>query len=127
MDHSKALHQLTEAADLVSMLESLTSPSAMSSTQTPASWGGLRITLRNIRETIMSSHDALASEVVSKARAQVSIQNQNTEILEVSDSGAVRQASPVRNVSQAPIASAANAARIDRKDLRAQLERFIEK
>ncbi|MBN8550355.1 MAG: hypothetical protein J0M12_13655 [Deltaproteobacteria bacterium] len=69
MEQSKALTRLLEAADLTGMLEDL-AQSATTGKLTPASLAGMRITLHNIREAILSSHDTLASSLVSRARAQ---------------------------------------------------------
>ena len=69
MEQSKALTRLLEAADLTGMLEDLAN-SASSGKLTPASLAGMRLTLHNIRDTILSSHDTLASSLVSRSRTQ---------------------------------------------------------
>lgn len=61
MDHSAALHKLMEAAALVGMVEELANPGTFERLS-PSSLSGLRITLRNIRESIVASHDALTEE-----------------------------------------------------------------
>ncbi len=76
MDQSKALHQLLEAADLVGMIEDLTEPNRVQSLS-PASWTGMRITLRTIRDSIMESHNTLAKDLVERAR--VSTQASQTQ------------------------------------------------
>ena len=59
MEHKKALIKLSESADLLRMLEDLTNP-ALNVQLSPAAFGGLRITLRNVRDTILNSHDVLS-------------------------------------------------------------------
>ena len=68
MDQSKALHKLLEAADLVGMIEDLTNPSKVDSF-TPASWSGMRITLRSVREQLLETHRSLSRDLVSRSRA----------------------------------------------------------
>ncbi|MCB0311611.1 MAG: hypothetical protein KDD42_10270 [Bdellovibrionales bacterium] len=70
MDTSKALNSLLEAADLTRMVEQLTAPGSTESFQ--SSVAGMRITLRNIRNTILASHSILAKERVESARANSS-------------------------------------------------------
>lgn len=67
MEESNALHRLTEAADLIRMVEELTAPSAFEKLSS-SSIAGMRITLRNIRETVLSSHDTLAENLVNRSR-----------------------------------------------------------
>ena len=67
MDQSRALRQLMEAADLVYMLEELTASGKQLSA---SSVSGLRLTLRGVRETLVHSHDALASSAVSRVRSE---------------------------------------------------------
>lgn len=99
MEQSKALTRLLEAADLTGMLEDLAN-SASSGKLSPASLAGMRITLHNIRETILSSHDMLASSLVSRSRSQS--EREGTE------------AAPTAR-AMAP------------RDLRTSLEKFVEK
>lgn len=68
MDQSRALHKLHESADLLTMIESLLDPSVMQHIS-PTTLAGVRITLRNVREEVLSSHDALASSFVARTRA----------------------------------------------------------
>ncbi|NLF25577.1 MAG: hypothetical protein GX589_07990 [Deltaproteobacteria bacterium] len=70
MEQSKALQALMEAGDLVKMLEEITSPAVLSSI-TAASMAGVRVTLKNVRESILASHDVLASQVIQRAKVQL--------------------------------------------------------
>jgi hypothetical protein len=70
MEESKALRKLMDAAELVSMLEELTSPGIVERLSN-SSLSGLRLTLRNIRESIISGHDILAADYVERARMGV--------------------------------------------------------
>ena len=69
MDQSKALQKLTEAADLVGMVEDLVRTS-QSERISAATTSGMRITLRNIREAILTSHDVFAGELVTRTRGR---------------------------------------------------------
>ena len=138
MDQSKALHQLTEAADLISMLEALTNSVAMES-QASAPWGGLKITLRNVRQMILASHDTLAADLVARARARFESQPQVSSAPQASTQSAAparatENASENVSVTSGPQLPARSTTvienaniKLQRKDLRAQLERFVER
>ncbi|NDC37053.1 MAG: hypothetical protein EBZ48_03255 [Proteobacteria bacterium] len=72
MDQSKALQRLTESADLVGMIEDLVR-TAQSERLSAATMAGMRITLRNIRDSILASHDLFASELVSRNRSRTDL------------------------------------------------------
>ncbi len=72
MDQSKALQKLLEAADLTKMIEDLMDPSRSESILSSSS--GIRITLKNIRETILSSQGVLAKDFVARARSNAGAQ-----------------------------------------------------
>lgn len=99
MEQSKALTRLLEAADLTGMLEELAN-SASSGKLSAAGLAGMKLTLHAIRETILSSHDTLASSLVSRSRTQ-SERSADESI------GANRSMPP--------------------RDLRSSLEKFVEK
>ena len=65
MDQSKALHAIKEMADLVGMIEDLTNP-GRSDSLSAASWAGMRVTLRNVREQLLNSHRTLAGGLVAR-------------------------------------------------------------
>ena len=67
MEQSKAITKLMEVADLAAMVEDMMSPTMMSHLS-PGSWAGMRVTMRNIRESLVACHDSLASDVVARAR-----------------------------------------------------------
>ncbi len=128
MDQTKALHQLIEAADLVSMLETLTAPGMIEKMAASNSWSGLRITLRNVRDAILASHDGLAEQVVALARAgfeSAATPAQVTTIV-TADPETSKPAAAVR-ANAMPQQNGANPMKIERRDLRTQLERFIER
>lgn len=61
MDENNALQRLLEAADLIKMIEELTGPTDLH--KLPAgTMAGLRITLKNVREAIVTSHQHLSKK-----------------------------------------------------------------
>lgn len=127
MEESKALHKLTEAIDLVGMIEELLSPHNTEKLSGPA-WSGIRITLRNIRETMQASHGTLTNELVQRSRNNVgpiTVSQQN-------GAGSEKE-SPLLNdartmISAAPTAmNEGNKIQMTRRDLKASLERFIDR
>jgi len=116
MDQSKALLKLTEAADLIGMIEDLTSPACIERL-TPAGLAGLRLTLRNVRESILSSHDVLAGDLVSRARERTeeTFRPRSEETMIVEGPIAPRGAMPI---------ATENPVQIKRRDLRASIEKF---
>lgn len=108
MEQSKALSRLLEAADLVGMLEDLTNP-AMQGKLSTASYAGMRHTLHSIREIILSSHDTFAATLVAQARSsRIELTNAREESLTIT-----RSTPPPPPQQQ--------------RDLRASLEKFVEK
>jgi hypothetical protein len=57
MDQTKALVKLIESADLIRMLEDLTNPN-LTGQLSPAALSGVRVTLRNVRESIVNCHES---------------------------------------------------------------------
>ena len=102
MEQSKALQALMEAGDVVKMLEEITTPAVLSSISA-ASMAGVRVTLKNLRESILASHDALAGQVIQRAKVQLE-SNLSTSIHSLKD----------------------NAPPIRRRDLRASIEKIVE-
>jgi hypothetical protein len=111
MDQSKALNQISEAADLIAMLEALLNP-ANGEGLNASSLAGLRITLRNIRETMLKSHDSLAADLVARARARY-------ESNKATNSEQAAQNSEREN--------AQNAIKMQRRDLRSSIEKVQER
>ncbi|MBX7137308.1 MAG: hypothetical protein K1X83_04920 [Oligoflexia bacterium] len=121
MDQSKALHQLIEASDLIGMLEALTSNQSVDALGS-SPWAGLRITLRHIKEMIHNSHDVLAADLVNRARARMEsaaapAPQPSAPELQSSSNQASRQTTIIEN----------GGIKLQRKDLRAQLEKFVDR
>lgn len=68
MDRSRALNALAEAVELTRMVEELIAPSQ--GDKLAQTVGGIRVTLRNVRESILGAHDVLARELVQASRAR---------------------------------------------------------
>jgi hypothetical protein len=64
MDQKRALTTLLESADLLKMLEDLTNPSLNPHLSTGA-FGGVRITLRNVRDAVVTAHEVLLASAES--------------------------------------------------------------
>jgi len=113
MDQSKALHRLREAADLVGMIEDLLDPSRTESLS-PASWAGMRVTLKGIRESMVESHTVLTRDLVNRARgaAQTNSTEKPQSTTNNSDQIAVGKE---RNLGESPI---------QRRTLASSMERF---
>jgi hypothetical protein len=107
---SQALHQIAEAADLIRMIEDLTNPTNLENLSS-SSWSGMRITLRQIRESVMSSHNVLSNELISRSKAAAT--------------QAPRTAAP-QTVAPSASNEAPRAAGYSRQDLKTSLERYVE-
>ena len=118
MDQSTALRELLEAADLLGMIEELTASTSVEKL-TPSSTAGLKITLRNVRQTLVRSHDVLAREFVAQARART--QKPSTE-----QSGS--KAGENRSGRSSAMQALAETQRppIQRNDLRSAMEKRVE-
>lgn len=68
MEQTRALQKLMDGADLLKMIEDIIEVGAIDRLS-PASLSGMRLTLKNVREEILSSHDSLASEMISRNQA----------------------------------------------------------
>lgn len=60
MDNKKALSKVAESCELLRMLEDLTNP-ALQNQLSQNAYGGIRITLRNVREVLVECHRVLSS------------------------------------------------------------------
>ena len=122
MDQSNALHKLMEVADLIRMVEELTNPAAYEKLSS-GTMSGMRITLRNARETILSSHDVLAGNMVQRAKVNYEAKsNQNNEV-QLLDASPVDSASAARS----GVLTDAQRAQLTRRDLRASLEKMVDR
>jgi len=113
MDQTKALHQLSEAADLLSMIDTLVA--AGNDNLSASSWAGLRITLRNVKGMVLGSHDTLAADYLNRARVATK-----------PEQAQAAAAAPAPNGNSA-LASDPNGVKMQRRDLRASLEKFVER
>jgi hypothetical protein len=118
MEQSKALSRLLEAADFLSMLEDLTNPSVISKLNS-GTISGLRLTIKNVRESVLASHDALAASLVAKSRASMSAN--------AASSAELNREKPEQQVSYQMIQPEQIMPQTKRHDLRASLERIVEK
>ena len=133
MEESRALSKLSEATDLLVLLEDILNPTSVERLSA-ASWSGLRLTLRNARATLQESQSALSKEFVSRARnSQTNSSASASRVNESSSSetftpGVINPsgsaASPL--LSQDINTSDASKVQITRRDLKATLEKFIE-
>ena len=113
MEQTKALQGLMESADLVKMIEDITSPGILERL-TASSFSGVRITLRSIRESILSSHDILAADLISRSRINYEPNATSTKLQ-------TNNQPLLQNRILAPSAGAPI-----KKDLRSTLEKVIE-
>lgn len=127
MEESKALHRLIEAADLVGMVEDLLNPNTADKLSASA-WSGLRITLRNIRESIQTSHSALAADLVQRSRASLGGSNGNGIVDTAEQATHFSMKAEAKSLSaQAPVMTDGNKIQMTRRDLKASLEKFIDR
>lgn len=138
MDQSTALHRLLEAADLIKMVEDLTAAGTFEKLA-PSSLSGVRITLRQVKDNILASHDTLAGGLVARARNQ-QIESQaanNTATPATTNSAANQAASPAETKSdltsvksedgKSSVLADPDRLPIRRRDLRSSLEQLVER
>ena len=121
MDRSRALNTLAEAADLARMLEELMAPNQVEKLATTL--GGMRVSIRSLREMIANSHDALAREFINQARSRVGAEeaqrSQATQRKPEAES-MVARTSTAPTAMTSPEGSA-------RRDLRSAIDRIVER
>lgn len=120
MDQSKALQRLTESADLVGMVEELVRAS-QGDKLSPATFSGMRITLRNIREAILSSHDVLAGQFISRTRARTDMAGMSAPINQPQSEAMIESDSAAN-----PVIGDPSRLGIRRQSLRSSLEKVSE-
>jgi hypothetical protein len=122
MDNSKALVRLTESADLLGMLDDLMSAIGPGQSS-PSTMSGVRLTLRNVREAILNSHDTLAADFVNRARGMGHEQSESAR-----SAGPViaRTASIANNIEMTKAAAESARSAPVRKELRSVLDRSPE-
>ncbi len=121
MEESRALKKLQEAADLIGMIEDLTSTTGIEKIS-PASWAGLKITLRNVRESLVQSHDVLANDLVHRARGSAITRGVESRPEPSILSGSAK---PADSAAIPSLTEAQKQSLITRKDLRTSLEKFV--
>lgn len=104
MEQTAALRNLLDTADLLAMLDELLTHS--SGRVSAAALSGIKVSIKNARDNVLSSHDALAQGVIQKAKPA--------------------SEATIARPQQSASASTSGAPAFDRKDLRASLERMIE-
>lgn len=138
MEESRALSKLSEATDLLVLLEDILNPASVERLSS-ASWSGLRLTLRNARATLQESQTVLSKEFVSRARgsqtytsASVAKPLNESSTAETFTSSVINPAistsSPLlsQEIEGASNGSDHSKVQITRRDLKATLEKFIE-
>ena len=131
MEESKALHKLSEVTDLVALVEEMINPST-ADRLSPSAWSGIRITLRNVRESIQQSHSTLSGELLARARATAGTQAVHTapapqpHVTPLAQQVAVESSVNVSPVSASPSMTEAQRIQITRRDLKASLEKIID-
>jgi hypothetical protein len=129
MEESKAIHRLVEAQDLVGMVEDMLAAD-MVERLSPSAWSGIRITLRNIRESIGASHAAMATNLVQRAKTAAPQPSRVAEDAPVATEHASASSGPmVVRASATP--KSTDDIRINpplsRRDLKASLERLVDR
>jgi len=125
MDQHKALNILLESADIISMLEELTNTASKNGLAS-SSIAGMRVTLRNLREQILASHDSLAQIALSRARnaentmVQAAPAQQRDSIIVGGRAGDI-------NGSARSSTASSEIAGLPRKDLRAAIEKVLDR
>lgn len=109
MDNTNHLKNLLEASDLLAMLEELIQNSG--GKLNPSTLSGLRLSIRNAKEIVLSSHDSIAQALLQRNKQDASSAAHATS--QALSSGS--QAVSVQGMAQ----------QAQRKDLRSSLERII--
>jgi hypothetical protein len=137
-DNNKALVRLLESADLVKMLEDLIAPSALGKLS-PAVLSGVRVTLRNVREAMLSCHDSFAAEQTKAANRVLPIETLTLEKADESQEDARMHEASQNQLSDSlgsPIEFASKtssthysqpAMPVRRNDLRSSLQKIVER
>ena len=114
MEETKALNRISESADLIRMLEELldlNQPEKFAAVSP-----GFKITLKNVREAILESHDMLARSFLSQAR-------QDRDLKPAATASANR--SLAQNLAQGAEMAARPANSTIKRDLRDALEKSL--
>ncbi len=120
MEQNTALHKLLEIADLAKMIEELVAPGNLERLA-PASLSGIRVTLRSIRESLLSCHDSIKGEAGQRSAIRFNNQPEVTAA-PAPEASAPRSESPA--IVRPPVAEQP---RMIQKDLRSSLGQIIER
>ena len=115
MEQSDSFKKLTDAVDLINMLEYLTEGLSGANGGMPAEslpWGGLRLTLRQTRESILSAYEELlgSGDFTSAARDGVNATSQPVTSQSLADR--VQQVAPGTGAAGAGVGAAAGGSRV---------------
>lgn len=119
MDQNLTTQKLLEAADLAKMVEELVSPGHLERLS-PASLSGIRVTLRALRETMLTCHDAVAAEQLQRR-----VRPEAPATAAVAESEASTRPGETPAIVRPP--NGADQPRMVRKDLRSTLGQMIER
>ena len=125
MDQSAALHKLLESADLAKMLEELIAPGSLERLS-PASISGLRVTLRSLRESMLTCHDLFAGDLVARARSRFESSSPQPKPAGID----LTSANPIARGDSPSIVRQAlgqEQPKTIKKDLRSSLEQIVER
>ena len=106
MEQIKILQKMTDAADLLAMVEDLLSNRNGAISQ--QSLAGIRVSIKNAREILLQGHDVIASQAMNRTRVE--------QVIEPS--------AAVSGGSSTPVIE--NNSDRRRKELRSMLEKFAE-
>lgn len=121
MEESKALTKLAESIDLLELVEEILNPHSIERLS-PAAWSGVRLTLKNARDILQASESVLSREFVNRSR-QLPMPSSNgthayseeeSESEELTPSGHLSVGDPQK-------------IQLTRRDLKASLERYIDR
>lgn len=128
MERTKALAALQDAADLCKMVEEMMAPGMAE--RLPSTQAGIRVAIRNVRESIVTARDSLARDLVAAARAARAEPSVNTASAAVEEDVELRRPE-VMAPAQKPISHDAlfsSGTRVlGRNDLRSTVEKLVEK
>jgi len=127
MERTKALAALQDAADLCKMVEEMMAPGMAE--RLPSTQAGIRVAVRNVRESIVTARDSLARDLVAAARA-ARAESIGTASATVEEDAELRKPEVIAP-AQKPISHEAlfsSGTRVlGRNDLRSTVEKLVEK
>ncbi len=112
---SQALRNISESADFIQMIEDLTNPANIDKI-TPAALSGMRLTLRNVRESLVDSYEQLSKGFVERSKSSAS---RPSNAASSQSNGAALKSSSSAGAPTPKV-------EFSRGDLKAALERYVE-